>query len=334
MQLHSPLYGASFTYYLRTGRCAHLQYKSFVENSQDVLRERLEKLSRHIRLFVEERIGRLEELFARYESEWIISEKPDTQAIEDGFEKAYREMIGKLAEMVDIMPQEDIIKRLERSENFLNARFGQQLDAEIQPHYGVEYFTWQGGDGENSCDNCGAHSGQVFRWDENAGPPGCDHCQCSAEPYIDDPPIEPVYPELTILPALRAIRLVVQQWERLQRARQQEKPAPEHSQSKPSEKVLERPKNIPEHWKVEPTKKGDGRIYKDPKNSGNYVKVQRGNPNSSQAGQRYDNVRVQKNGVSYDKYGNTLPSQGSEESHIPLDEFNPDILEKIFNEGL
>lgn len=60
-----------------------------------------------------------------------------------------------------------------------------------------------------------ANEGRIFSWDNPppTGHPGEGHgCRCWAEPYygiaIYDPPIEPIYPELLILPLLRMGRLV------------------------------------------------------------------------------------------------------------------------------
>ncbi|MFO0109700.1 MAG: phage minor head protein, partial [Alphaproteobacteria bacterium] len=91
----------------------------------------------------------------------------------------------------------------------------------------------------------------------------------------------------------------------------------------------ERPKNVPKDWKAKPTKKGDGVVYEKPGSKGaTYVKVQKGNPNSSNPGQRYDNVRVTRNGKSLDKNGNPVPKD-SKESHIPLEDFRfkPELFE-------
>ena len=87
--------------------------------------------------------------------------------------------------------------------------------------------------------------------------------------------------------------------------------------------LTERPKNVPKDWVARPTKSGKGTIYQHPTEKGTYVKVEKGNPNASQPGQRYDNVRVQKNGQSYDINGNKVPQQ-SQESHIPLKDFKFD----------
>ena len=58
-----------------------------------------------------------------------------------------------------------------------------------------------------------ANNGKIFAWAEPppTGHPGTEFgCRCRAEPYypINDPPIEPVYPELLFLPFLRIPRLI------------------------------------------------------------------------------------------------------------------------------
>ena len=61
------------------------------------------------------------------------------------------------------------------------------------------------------------NDGRIFSWDEPppTGHPGEDHnCRCFAEPIdepvIYDPPIEPVYPELILLPLLKVGRGALQ----------------------------------------------------------------------------------------------------------------------------
>jgi hypothetical protein len=43
-------------------------------------------------------------------------------------------------------------------------------------------------------------------------------------------------------------------------------------------------------------------------------------PESTQAGQRYDNVRWQKDGKSLDVDGNVVP-KNSQEAHVPFEDF-------------
>ncbi len=125
-------------------------------------------------------------------------------------------------------------------------------------------------------------------------PPAHPNCRCYAEPYWGEVPTNADGKSLAGIPA----------------------------------RILERPKGVPEDWIASLTKDGKGIIYTDPSSKGaTYIKVQKGNPNSSQPGQRYDNVRVQKNGESYDIGGNKVPKQ-SQESHIPLENFK--FLEWLF----
>jgi SPP1 gp7 family putative phage head morphogenesis protein len=102
------------------------------------------------------------------------------------------------------------------------------------------------------------------------------------------------------------------------------KPATPKPQT-PKPDVSKRPEGVPKDWKAKPTEKRDGVVYEKPgSKGGTYVKVQKGNPNSSNPGQRYDNVRVTKNGKSLDKNGNVVPKK-SKESHIPIKDFKFDV---------
>ena len=93
---------------------------------------------------------------------------------------------------------------------------------------------------------------------------------------------------------------------------------------KPKPDITKRPEGVPKDWVAKPTEKGDGVVYEKPgSKGGTYVKVQKGNPNSSNSGQRYDNVRVTKDGKSLDKNGNVVPKK-SQESHIPVKDFKFD----------
>lgn len=91
--------------------------------------------------------------------------------------------------------------------------------------------------------------------------------------------------------------------------------------------VFKRPDGVPDDWVEKPVKKGQGKVYTHPEENGTYVRTQKGEPASSNPGQRYDNVRWQKNGKSMDVNGNVV-KKGSQESHIPIEEFKFD-LEKM-----
>lgn len=88
------------------------------------------------------------------------------------------------------------------------------------------------------------------------------------------------------------------------------------------------PKNVtdrlPSGWAAKPNKKGVGTRYQDPKNPGNGVRIDQGNPNHSLPSQQVDHVIVRRNGQVIGRDGN--PIQGSikknaENAHIPLREY-------------
>jgi hypothetical protein len=93
--------------------------------------------------------------------------------------------------------------------------------------------------------------------------------------------------------------------------------------------VFKKPEGIPDDWVVTRTENGTGVQYTSPgdKSRGTYVKIEKGKPNNSMPGQKYDNVRWQKNGQSLDVNGNSVQRK-SLESHIPLKDFkfNPEIF--------
>ena len=90
------------------------------------------------------------------------------------------------------------------------------------------------------------------------------------------------------------------------------------------DEIFKRPEGVPEDWIREESRKGEGIKYVDPNNEHNYVRISRGNPDSSNLGQQQDYVRWQKNGQSLDKNGRVVPSD-SLESHIPLKDFKFDL---------
>lgn len=163
-----------------------------------------------------------------------------------------------------------------------------------------------------------ANDGQIFSWDDPppTGNPGEEeNCRCVAVPYADVQDAALLAVAITPLNRAWVVGSYVMR-EAIRRVlRWEEVPA------KPAEAPpLPKPENIPKNWEKIPSKKGDGVKYVDPKKSGNEVRVQRGNPTSSNAGQRQDYVTWKRNGHYLDKYGNEVPRR-SLESHIPIDEF-------------
>ena len=98
------------------------------------------------------------------------------------------------------------------------------------------------------------------------------------------------------------------------------KPTPKPKPKTPKD-IFKRPKDVPEEWQKASSRKGDGIKYIDPKSGGStYIRISRGKPDSTNAGQRIDYVRWQRNGKSLDKNGNVVP-KNSQEAHIPLEDF-------------
>jgi RHS repeat-associated protein len=83
-------------------------------------------------------------------------------------------------------------------------------------------------------------------------------------------------------------------------------------------------KQMPKDWNMKPSDKGNGTKFIDPKNSaGNNVRVQGGNPNSSNPAQQQPYVRETKNGKVVDVKGNEVNPK-SAESHIPKEKYRYD----------
>ncbi len=211
-------------------------------------------------------------------------------------------------------------------------RIDQRLSEQRQRASGFTHYIWRSQDDEKVRGLHASYDDQIFAWDNppEGGHPGHDYgCRCHAEPVITDntpviivsdeererlriidPPIDPVYPEYYLLPAttaLRAIRGIMGEVrKRLARRR--------------DERLFRRPEGVPRDWVREPARKGEGVKYVHPNDRGTYVKIQKARPNSSQAGQKVDNVRWQKNGRSLNENGNIVSKQ-SEEAHIPTKDF-------------
>jgi GNAT superfamily N-acetyltransferase len=163
-----------------------------------------------------------------------------------------------------------------------------------------------------------ANDGKIFDWDDPppTGHPGADYgCRCVAVPYADTR--EAALIAFAITPLIRGRVLASRVLrEAIRRAwRREEPPAPKPAEPPP----LPKPEGIPRNWGRELADKKEGIRYVDPKNRGNDVRIQRGNPNSQYPNQRGDYVRWKKNGQWLDKNGR--PSIDKEKTHIPLDEF-------------
>ncbi|TAE34228.1 MAG: hypothetical protein EAY65_03025 [Alphaproteobacteria bacterium] len=134
-----------------------------------------------------------------------------------------------------------------------------------------------------------------------------------------DPPIEPVYPiesllligrigGLSVAAARKGIAAITR--------RVREKLDRYHT-----ERLFSRPKGVPATWIRQPSKKGDGVKYIDPKSKGHTdIRIQKGDPNSPNLGQQKNYVKWKKNGQWLDKNGNPVSGE-SLDSHIYIKDF-------------
>ena len=82
----------------------------------------------------------------------------------------------------------------------------------------------------------------------------------------------------------------------------------------------DRPGGIPHHWQVEPTRKGGGQRYTNPRDPHDHVRVMPGNPASPNPAQRAPYAKRMKNGVAYD--ANHRPvDRRSPAAHVSLQDF-------------
>lgn len=219
----------------------------------------------------------------------------------------------------------DITETITKETKHITDFLKQRLDETRQQSFGITHYVWHTREDDKVRLSHQANDGKICAWNNPpaTGNPGDEFgCKCWAEPTLKDisgkiydPPPDPSY-------ALDALLLIV--------ALLSKKPGLARRVGLRiigrlrTINIFKRPKGVPENWIREAAKKGDGIKYVDPASKGGtYVRISRGNPNSSNPGQQGDYVRWQKNGDSLDKYGNVVP-KGSQESHIPLKDFKFD----------
>ena len=80
-------------------------------------------------------------------------------------------------------------------------------------------------------------------------------------------------------------------------------------------------KQLPSNWTMKMSDNKQGTKFLDPKNpSGNNVRAQRGNPNSSKPGQQQPYVKQMQNGKQVDVNGKQV-NYDTQEAHIPQKDF-------------
>ncbi len=93
-------------------------------------------------------------------------------------------------------------------------RYGTPIEFSMKgEEHSTRYYIWRTRGDNKVRPFHAANNGRIFAWDDPpaTGHPGEDYnCRCTAEPYngsadmmINDPPIQPIYPELLLLPVLR-----------------------------------------------------------------------------------------------------------------------------------
>ncbi len=234
-----------------------------------------------------------------------------------------------------LLPQ--IEDRIEAEIERLKERLYRALDKRVQEAFGIKRYIWHTQGDERVRGSHAANDGKIFSWDNPPpmGHPGEDYgCRCWAEPILTDPEeypdaIEEIYPEL-VIPILGARRIILEGLKRLGRASLRlpkiepeeepgdiQTPTPQGTE----EDIFKRPEGVPEDWVRKSSNKGDGVKYVDPRNKHTYVRIQKGDPNSSNPLQQRDYVRWQRNGQALDKFGNVVKDGDPYKIHIPLEEF-------------
>jgi hypothetical protein len=101
-------------------------------------------------------------------------------------------------------------------------------------------------------------------------------------------------------------------------------------QTRDPKPIFPRPQNVPKDWIQKPTGKNDGTRYVKPGSGGKtQVRIMKAKPNSPRKGQQVDYVRWEIEEEAMDKNGNFVDA-ASDESHIPLDEF--EFKPELFND--
>jgi hypothetical protein len=192
---------------------------------------------------------------------------------------------------------------------------------ETSDNHTTALYIWRTAGDDKVRPSHAANEGKIFAWANppDTGNPGEDYnCRCTAEPIeVDTTPLE----ILALLSGAGIVRRVGVRVggeiiRRIERGRE------DPLAQKPAEPApLPKPEGIPKHWEASLSNKGEGVRYRDPKNIQNEVRVQKGNPNSSNPAQQKDYVKWKKQGKFLDKNGNQLPNGDVREAHIPIDKF-------------
>lgn len=164
-------------------------------------------------------------------------------------------------------------------------RLKQSLDEKRQRNFGMEFYVWRTVGDDKVRDAHAALNGKLCRWDEGIRPGEDYGCRCYAEPSaqgIDDPPIEPVYPELWLIAFGRALRGIVTLLTRVKDKLDKVRQKPEMSAAKEPKDILNpngnpigKPGKRPEIREVDGGTEAARKLYEELTKNG--VTEQRGN---------------------------------------------------------
>jgi len=238
-----------------------------------------------------------------------------------------------------LLPQ--IEERLDMETIRYTRHLKQGLDGVRQQAAGIVKYIWRTVGDERVRPSHALNDGKIFTWGDGEDPGEAFGCRCSGEPILEDAgqPIIQANPlgwtaAIAAAIARRAAILRRAGTRRAERAAEdaaKPKPTPAkpaeapRSPTKPKPDISKRPNNVPKYWEKKPSDKGEGTKYVDPKNRGNEIRIQKGDPNSKYPNQRGDYVRWKKDGQWLDKNGKPISgpeARKSPDGHIPFEEFN------------
>ena len=216
----------------------------------------------------------------------------------------------------------------------LAERIDRRLEHRRQRTEGVTHYIWHTEGDDRVRPDHAANDGKIFRWDDppSTGHPGDDfNCRCRGEPIMANRGEPQELPQDQIAgggkAAIEAIVDIIRRLMKTSDKLSKKLPKKPKKPKKPID-IFKRPKGVPKEWRKRATRKNDGVIYEKPGTKGaTSIKIQKAKPESSNPGQRVDNVRWTRDGQSLDKNGNSVPKH-SKESHIPFDDFQfkPEIF--------
>ena len=199
--------------------------------------------------------------------------------------KTEAEILDSISKTIDHYQEVTIPHKVDMLANHFHGK----LTEVEQRKEGYTHYIWRSLDDEKVRPDHAANDGKIFSWNNPppTGHPGEDYnCRCYAEPAFKDPPIEPVYPELILIPATRVIKLIKNGIKLIKKAsgrvrKSKVKPSTSNPESlrgmsaKKVEKIADK-ELLSKGWKKEPLRDGNGVRYTNGK--GGSFEINRGYP--------------------------------------------------------